>query len=48
MCIRDSISTYLQVRSGTFDTHTRIAQSDRIPWDYVALISLLCLSLIHI
>ena len=36
------ISTYLQVRSGTFDTHTRIAQSDRIPWDYVALISLLC------
>ena len=29
------ISTYLQVRSGTFDTHTRIAQSDRIPWDYV-------------
>lgn len=36
------ISTYLQVRSGTFDTHTRIAQSDRIPWDYVALVSLLC------
>lgn len=36
------ISTYLQVRSGTFDTHTRIAQADRIPWDYVALVSLLC------
>lgn len=33
------ISTYLQVRSGTFDTHTRIAQADRIPWDYVALVS---------
>ena len=32
----------LQVRSGTFDTHTRIAQADRIPWDYVALVSLLC------
>lgn len=30
------------MRSGTFDTHTRIAQSDRIPWDYVALVSLLC------
>ncbi len=33
------ISTYLQVRSGAFDTHTRIAQSDRIPWDYVALVA---------
>lgn len=32
------ISTYLQVRSGTFDTHTRIAQADH----YVALVSLLC------
>lgn len=36
------ISTYLQVRSGAFDTHARIAQSDRIPWDYVALVALLC------
>ena len=36
------ISTYLQVRSGTFDTHARIAQADRIPWDYVTLVSLLC------
>lgn len=26
------ISTYLQVRSGAFDTHARIVQSDRIPW----------------
>ena len=24
------------------DTHARIAQSDRIPWDYVALVALLC------
>lgn len=36
------VSTYLQVRSGAFDTHARIAQSDRIPWDYVTLIALLC------
>lgn len=36
------ISTYLQVRSGALDTHARIAQSDRIPWDYVTLIALLC------
>lgn len=36
------VSTYLQVRSGAFDTHARIAQADRIPWDYVALVSLLC------
>lgn len=36
------VSTYLQVRAGAYDTHTRIAQTDRIPWGYVALLSLLC------
>lgn len=36
------VSTYLQVRTGAFDTHARIAQTDRIPWDYVALMALLC------
>lgn len=35
-------SIYLEMRAGIVSNRSRIAQTDRIPWDYVALLSLLC------
>ncbi|MCI2242654.1 hypothetical protein [Adlercreutzia faecimuris] len=32
----------LEVRAGAFDEHSRIASVDTIPWDYVAVLALIC------
>ena len=36
------VSLYLETRAGILSDRSRIAQTDRVPWDYVALLALLC------